>query len=78
MKASCNTEHWQTNPNRLSERESSVLRWTADGKTSAEIAEIMAVSERTVNFHVNSAVSKLGASNKTSGVVRAAMLGLMW
>ncbi len=55
-----------------------MLRWTADGKTSAEIAEIMAVSERTVNFHVNSAVSKLGASNKTSAVVRAAMLGLMW
>ena len=62
----------------LSEREIEVLRWTADGKTSGDIAEIMSISERTVNFHVNCAVDKLGACNKTSAAVRAAMLGLIW
>lgn len=62
----------------LSSREIEVLRWTADGKTSADIAEIMSISERTVNFHVNCAVEKLGACNKTSAAVRAAMLGLIW
>jgi len=62
----------------LSEREVEVLRWSAEGKTSAEIAQILAISERTVNFHVNSAVAKLEASNKTSAAVRAAMLGLLW
>jgi len=62
----------------LTEREIDVLRWTADGKTSADIAEILGISERTVNFHVNSAVGKLGACNKTNAVVKAAMLGLMW
>ena len=56
----------------LTEREIDVLRWTADGKTSAEIAEIMCISERTVNFHVNNVVAKLGACNKTSAAVRAA------
>lgn len=62
----------------LSEREVEVLRWSAEGKTSSEIAQILAISERTVNFHVNSAVAKLDASNKTSAAVRAAMLGLLW
>lgn len=62
----------------LSEREIEVLRWTADGKTASDIAEIMRISERTVNFHVNCAVEKLGACNKTSAAVRAAMLGLIW
>jgi len=62
----------------LSDREIDVLRWTAEGKTSAEIAVILDISERTVNFHVNSVVAKLGATNKTSAAVRAAMLGLIW
>jgi len=62
----------------LSEREINVLRWTAEGKTSSEIADILKISERTVNFHVNNAVTKLGACNKTSAAVRAAILGLIW
>lgn len=62
----------------LSDREIDVLRWTAEGKTSAEVADILNISERTVNFHINSVVGKLGACNKTSAAVRAAMLGLLW
>ena len=62
----------------LSDREIDVLRWTAEGKTSADVAEILNISERTVNFHINSVVVKLGACNKTSAAVRAAMLGLLW
>lgn len=65
-------------PEALTAREVEVLRWTAEGKTSAEVADILSVSERTVNFHINSAVAKLGACNKTSAAVRAAMLGLLW
>ena len=61
----------------LTEREIEVLKWTADGKTSGEISGILAVSENTVNFHVKNAVCKLQSANKTSAVVRAAMLGLL-
>lgn len=64
-------------PAALTARETEVLRWTADGKTSGEIGQIMAISERTVNFHINNAVEKLGAVNKTAGVVKAAMLRLL-
>ncbi|MFC0136264.1 LuxR family transcriptional regulator [Massilia eurypsychrophila] len=61
----------------LTEREREVLRWTADGKTSGEIGDILNVAERTVNFHVNNAMAKLGTSNKTATVLRAAMLRLL-
>lgn len=61
----------------LTSREVEVLRWTADGKTSSEVGEIMNISERTVNFHVNNSLEKLGAANKTAGVLMAAMLRLL-
>ena len=61
----------------LTEREAEVLRWTADGKTSGDISEILSVSENTVNFHVKNAVAKLGTANKTAAVVKAALMGLL-
>ncbi|MDT8999869.1 autoinducer binding domain-containing protein [Paucibacter sp. APW11] len=78
MKACCSDPELEQPKIELSDREIDVLRWTAEGKTSAEIADILNISERTVNFHVNSVVAKLGACNKTSAAVRAAMLGLIW
>lgn len=62
---------------KLTSREIEVLRWTADGKTSSEVGQIMSITERTVNFHVNNSLEKLGAANKTAGVVLAAMLRLL-
>lgn len=62
---------------KLTERELSVLRWTAEGKTSEKIASILQISERTVNFHINNAVAKLGTTNRTAAAVQAALLGLL-
>jgi LuxR family quorum-sensing system transcriptional regulator SolR len=64
-------------PVTLTPREAEILRWTADGKTSGEVGDILAISERTVNFHVNNALLKLGAVNKTAGVIKAVLLGLV-
>ena len=61
----------------LSERELDVLRWSGEGKTSADIAQIMGISEATVNFHTRNACHKLGSVNKTAAAVRAALLGLL-
>ncbi len=63
---------------RLTEREIEVLKWTADGKTSREISDLLVVSENTINFHIKNAVAKLQTANKTAAVVRAAMLGLLF
>jgi LuxR family transcriptional regulator, quorum-sensing system regulator SolR len=61
----------------LTSREKEVLRWTAEGKTAGEVAQILNMSERTVNFHVNNIVVKFGASNKTQAAVKAAALGML-
>ncbi len=62
---------------KLTEREVEVLRWTGDGKTSAETSEILKISERTVNFHVANAMAKFNTTNKTAAVARAVTLGLL-
>jgi LuxR family transcriptional regulator len=36
---------------KFSRRELEILKWTAEGKTSAEVAMILSISENTVNFH---------------------------
>jgi LuxR family quorum-sensing system transcriptional regulator SolR len=61
----------------LTVREKEVLRWTAEGKTAYEIGQILSVSERTVNFHINNVVVKLDASNKTQAAVKATALGML-
>lgn len=60
----------------LTLREIEVLKWSAEGKTAAEVALILDVKIRTVNFHIGSAIRKMGVSNKTSAVVQAALHGV--
>jgi len=62
---------------RLTRREAEILRWTADGATSAQVSERLHITERTVNFHINNVLLKLEAPNKTAGVVKALRLGLI-
>lgn len=61
----------------LTQRETEVLKWTADGKTAEDIGEILKISPNTVNFHIKNAMLKLNCYNKTSAVLSAAMLGLL-
>ncbi len=61
----------------LSQRELDVIAWSADGKTSGEMATLLGVSENTVNFHFKNAKEKLGSSSKAGSVVKAALLGLL-
>ncbi len=63
----------QDNGPQLTSRENECLRWTADGKTSREIAQLLGVSESTVNFHINNAMHKLDVVNRQQGVAKAAL-----
>ena len=47
-------------------RESEVLLWVAHGKTNREIADILELSPRTVNKHLEQVYPKIGAHNRTS------------
>lgn len=61
----------------LTERELEVLALLAQGMQNKEIATQLIISERTVKFHVNSIMGKLGAANRTEAVVIAAQKGLI-
>lgn len=62
---------------RFSKREKEILKWTAEGKTSAEIAMILSISENTVNFHQKNMQKKFNAPNKTQIACYAAATGLI-
>ncbi|CAI6174379.1 LuxR C-terminal-related transcriptional regulator [Escherichia coli] len=61
----------------FSKREKEILKWTAEGKTSAEIAMILSISENTVNFHQKNMRKKINAPNKTQVACYAAATGLI-
>ncbi len=59
----------------LSPRELECLKWTADGMTSDEIADLLSLSPATVNYHLSKAVRKLEASNRHHAAVIAVRSG---
>ncbi len=61
----------------LTPRELEVLKWTADGKSAQETADILNVTKHVIDFHIKNAIVKLKTANKTAAVVKAAMLGLL-
>ncbi|TKC86280.1 hypothetical protein FAZ69_20720 [Trinickia terrae] len=61
---------------RLTPREREVMLWTADGKTSSEIASILDIAETTVIFHITNAVRKTDSVNRAQAAVKVALWGL--
>lgn len=59
----------------LTDREKECLLWAAEGKTSWDTARILAISERTVLFHLHNAAHKLDVSNRAHAVARAVSQG---
>ncbi len=59
----------------LCDIEKKCLLWAAEGKTAWEIGEILSIKERTVVFHINNAMSKLGATNRQSAIAYAIASG---
>ncbi|WP_051208200.1 DNA-binding response regulator [Saccharospirillum impatiens] len=50
----------------LTERESDVLFWVANGKSNRDAAQILSMSPRTVNKHLETIFHKLGVDNRTA------------
>jgi PAS domain S-box-containing protein len=62
---------------KLTPREKEILGWVKQGKSYAEIAEILSISRRTIEFHIGNVMNKLGASNRVSAVVIAMRRGIL-
>src|ERR1700733_15300570 len=61
----------------LTDREIEALTWAARGKTSSEIAVILGLTKRTVDFHIDNARLKLNATSRMHAAVKAAAGQLM-
>jgi DNA-binding NarL/FixJ family response regulator len=61
----------------LTARELQVLELLGEGLSNRGIARRLGISDQTVKFHVSSVLAKLGASNRTDAVRRAARRGLI-
>jgi DNA-binding NarL/FixJ family response regulator len=55
----------------LTSREGEVLSWLSKGKTNRDIAQILGLSPRTVDKHLEQIYSKLGVENRTAAVTIA-------
>jgi len=62
---------------RLSKREREVLRLVAEGMSSEEIADMLHISDRTVDWHVSKAMNRLHAKNRVQAVVLALQKGAL-
>jgi len=64
-------------PPALTPRERAVLEQLSRGLGNKQIAAALGITERTVKFHVSAVFTKLGATNRTDAVLRAAQAGLI-
>ena len=56
----------------LTTREGEVLSWLSKGKTNRDIAQILGLSPRTVDKHLEQIYAKLGVENRTAAAAIAA------
>ena len=55
----------------LTPREAEILHWVAEGKSDWETGRILAISSKTVNYHIENVKRKFGVSTRTQAVVSA-------
>ncbi len=60
----------------LTHRELECIRWVASGKTDAEIAVLLGMSQTTARTHIDQARRKLGARTRSQAVARLVLSGL--
>ena len=61
----------------LTEREISVLRFVAEGKTNKEIGNVLDLSEKTIKNHVRNIFQKLHIDTRTQAVILAIRKGII-
>lgn len=70
----------KTEPNQtplLSARELECLEWSARGKTSQEIGQLLGITQHTVYFHLKNTAAKLGVYGSRHAVSQAIMRGII-
>ena len=61
----------------LTNRETQILRYVADGNSNKKIAQILNISEQTIKNHISSILRKLNANDRAHAVVLAIRRGFI-
>lgn len=61
----------------LTKRELEILSLVVEGHSSKKIADLLFISKRTVDFHLDNIYTKLQVSNRMQAMQRARRLGLL-
>lgn len=76
--------HWRSQnalpepePPQLTQRQIDCLRWVLEGKSSASIAEILGLSAKTVDEHLQNACAALGVRTRIQACAQALRIGLI-
>ena len=64
-------------PEKLTERETEVLRLLAQGLANKEIARILEIGDKTVKTHISNIFGKLGVVSRTQAALYAVSVGLV-
>lgn len=62
----------------LTPREFECLKWVAEGKSDWEIGQILSISAKTVNYHIENAKRKFGVATRVQAVVAALRAGRLY
>ena len=62
---------------RVTARESEILGWVAVGKSDWAIGQLLRISGKTVNFHVENAKRKFGVATRVQAVIVALRAGII-
>lgn len=62
---------------RLTRRELEILALIVEGHSSKHVADLLFVSKRTIDFHLDNIYQKLEVNNRMQALQRAARLGLL-
>lgn len=63
--------------NHLTKRETEILSLIVEGHSSKVVAELLFVSKRTVDFHLDNIYEKLQVTNRMQALQRASRLGIL-
>ncbi|MER9690011.1 helix-turn-helix transcriptional regulator [Mesorhizobium sp. M0139] len=61
----------------LSPREKECILWTAKGKSSWEIGQIIGISVNTVNFHIKNVMKKTDTGSRITAAIKALQFGII-
>lgn len=77
LQSNSSPKHDVSQGTHLTPREIEILEWCKEGKTYADIASILGISSKTIDYHMSKIMRKLGVHDKVAAIIAATRTGLI-